>query len=570
MQHAAREHLHREAHGQHDEHVAADRGRLRADQRDHRRHELLHAFVVAGAVELARDRRRGHRRLLRREREVQEVHQHEARRVVDAGEQPFEHRLQVRARDPEFDADGGDRHEAAARRHAQHLQVFGAAARDVVLARVRVRLDELAREQGEVAAHEVRHALAVLVRVDELGRQAREPAQIVARHPRVQQRLRAQDAHAHALDLEHDVDRYAVAVQVREHVVDRHAALVEQHAQVIDLVQQLARVATVVEHGLRGLDGEHRAREPVERLRFERRARILVRQAAAHGLRQPRRADLAGEVVQRGEQVARERAGLVALLVGHVEREQVRQPGEQIVGQRVDPLRVGGRRKHQREERGELAAVRRGRNQRRIDALDKRAEEARMHGHAGVAQERDAVAFAQHAAQQARDVRLPGGVAVEHVEYVAQPCVRGERAFARFGLRGRGGGHRAVAMQPVRELDQPFGAFRVRRVRVGCREERVELMARAARRAPLLDQGRQGFEHKREYRAPLRAGFCRDAAQTGGEAQGRLTRGGSVGRAVVRSFWRCGVLRMRGAAARGAMTDRQGPGRRRGGAASRA
>ncbi|EDS84318.1 hypothetical protein BURPSS13_A0042 [Burkholderia pseudomallei S13] len=41
-------------------------------------------------------------------------------------------------------------------------------------------------------------------------------------------------------------------------------------------------------------------------------------------------------------------------------------------------------------------------------------------------------------------------------------------------------------------------------------------------------------------------------------------------RSVVRSFWRCGVLRMRGAAARGAMTDRHGPGRRRGGAASRA
>ncbi|ACQ95173.1 hypothetical protein GBP346_A3518 [Burkholderia pseudomallei MSHR346] len=38
----------------------------------------------------------------------------------------------------------------------------------------------------------------------------------------------------------------------------------------------------------------------------------------------------------------------------------------------------------------------------------------------------------------------------------------------------------------------------------------------------------------------------------------------------MRSFWRCGVLRMRGAAARGAMTDRHGPGRRRGGAASRA
>ncbi|MDW9240426.1 hypothetical protein C7S17_2306 [Burkholderia thailandensis] len=36
-------------------------------------------------------------------------------------------------------------------------------------------------------------------------------------------------------------------------------------------------------------------------------------------------------------------------------------------------------------------------------------------------------------------------------------------------------------------------------------------------------------------------------------------------------FWRRGALRMRGAVARGAMTDRHGgPGRRRGGAASRA
>ncbi|EDT00150.1 conserved hypothetical protein [Burkholderia ambifaria IOP40-10] len=518
VQQVAREQLHEQAHGQHDEHVAGDRRRLRADQRDHRRDERLHAFVVTGFVELARERGRGHRGLLGREREVQEVHQHEARRVVDAREQPFEHRLQVRAGDRELHAHGRDGDEAAARGHPQHLQVFGAAARDVVLAGVRVGLDQLAREQREVAAHEVRHALAVLVRVDELGRQARHAAQVVARHPRVEQRFGAQDAHAHPFDLEHDVDRHAVAVQVREHVVDRGPAFVEQHAQVVHLVQQLARIAAVLDGRVRRLDREHRAREAVERLGFERLARVVVGQAAAHRLRQAGRADLAGQVVQRGQQVARERAGLVAFFVGDVVRVQVGEAGEQVVGQRVDPLRVFRRREHQREQRGQFAAVRRGRDQRRVDPLEQRAEEAGMHRHPRVAQQRDAVAFAQDPAQDARRVRFPHGIAVEHVEQVAQPRVC--RIRARVGVvrgrRVRRGLHRAVAAQPVRELDQPFAALGVRRVRVGMREQRVELVARTARRAPLLDQGRQGTKHKRNSESPGRAGSgCRPGTRHG-------------------------------------------------------
>ncbi|ESS36550.1 hypothetical protein P355_2288 [Burkholderia cenocepacia KC-01] len=520
VQHVAREQLHEQAHGQHDEHVAGNRGRLRADQRDHRRDERLHAFLVAGVVELACERRRGHRGLLGREREVQEVHQHEAGRVVDAREQPFEHRLQVRARDRELHAHGHDGDEAAARGHPQHLQVLGAAARDVVLAGVRVGLDELAREQREVAAHEVRDALAVLVRVDQLGGQMRHPVQVVARHPRVQQRFRAQDAHAHPLDLEHDVDRHAVAVQVREHVVDGDPAFVEQHAQVVHLVQQLARVAAVLDGRMRGLDREHRAGEAVERLRFERLARIVVGQPAAHRLRQAGRADLAGQVVQRGQQVARERAGLVALFLGDVERNQAGEAREQVVGQRVDPFRVLGRGEHQREQRRQLAAVRCGRDQRRIDPLEQRAEEARMHRHAGVAQQRDAVALAQDAAQDARRVRFPRGVAVEHVEQVAQP--RMGRIRARVGVAlGRRVLHRAVAAQPVRELDQPFAALGVRRVGVGMREQRIELVTGIARRAPLLDQGRQGTKHKRNSESPGRAGSgCRPGKRRGAGENG--------------------------------------------------
>ncbi|ERJ32921.1 hypothetical protein L810_5502 [Burkholderia sp. AU4i] len=525
MQQVAGEQLHQQAHGQHDEHVARNRGGLRADQRDHRCHERLHAFVVARVVQLARERRRGHRRLLGREREVQEVHQHEAGRVVDAREQPFEHRLQVRARDRELHAHRHDGDEAAARGHPQHLQVLGAAARDVVLAGVRVGFDELAREQREVAAHEVRHALAVVVRVDELGRQVRHPVQVVARHPRVEQHLGAQDAHAHPLDLEHDVDRHAVAVQVREHLVDGDPAFVEQHAQVVDLVQQLARVAAVLDGRVRGLDREHRAREAVERLRFQRLARVVVGEPAAHRLRQAGRADLAGQVVQRGQQVARERTRLVALFVGDVEREQVGEAREEIVGQRVDPLRVFRRREHQREERRQLAAVRRRRDQRRVDPLEQRAEEARVHGHAGVAQERDAVALAQDAAQDARGVCLPSGVAIEHVEQVAQP--RMGRIRTRIGVAiGRRVLHRAGAAQPVRELDQPFAALGVRRVGVGVREQRIELVTGIARRAPLLDQGRQGTKHKRNNESPRRAGSgCRPG---NGAAPGRTGETGQV------------------------------------------
>ncbi|MDR8756565.1 hypothetical protein FEP99_04125 [Burkholderia pseudomultivorans] len=528
VQHAAREQLHEQAHRQHDEHVAGNRRRLRADQRDDRRDERLHAFVVAGVVELARERRRGHRGLLGRESEVQEVHQHEAGRVVDACEQAFEHRLQVRAGNRELHAHRRDRDEAAAGGHPQHLQILGAAARDVVLAGVRIGLDELAREQREVAAHEVRHALAVLVRVDQLGRQARHPAQVVARHPRVEQRLGAQDAHAHPLDLEHDVDRHAVAVQMREHVVDRDPAFVEQHAQVVHLVQQLARVAAVLDGRVRGLDREHRAREPVERLRLERLARIVVGQAAAHRLRQAGRADLAGQVVQRGQQVARERAGLVTFLFGDVERDQLGEAREQVVGQRVDPLRVFRRREHQREQRRQLAAVRRGRDQRRIDPFEQRAEEAGMDRHAGVAQQRDAVALAQDAAQDPRGVRLPRGIAVEHVEQVAQPRMGRIRARVVVALDGvLCGLHRAAAPQPVRELDQPFAALGVRRVGVGMREQRVELVARTARRAPLLDQGRQGTKHKAEIAKAL-DGRVRDAGRERGAAPGRTGETGGL------------------------------------------
>ena len=80
--------------GDHGEHVAEDAGRLRAHQVRDLVDEALDRVVAGDVVELVGHGRRGHRRLLGGDREVQQLDQRRRGRVVHAGREPAPERAE--------------------------------------------------------------------------------------------------------------------------------------------------------------------------------------------------------------------------------------------------------------------------------------------------------------------------------------------------------------------------------------------------------------------------------------------------------------------------------------------
>ena len=210
---------------------------------------------------------RRHRRLLGGHGEMQQLHEHEARRVVDAGPEAAPERREREREHRELDEGGGGQHRAAAERRAQHAAVFLARAGDVVLARLGAALGDLAREQRVVAAHQPADAAARVGGAHEFGEQARDLARGLRADHAAQQRIDAVRALAQLVDLEHHVDRHAMRLQVLVHAGGAATAGVEQRAQVLNLLHQRG-LALAARNG-------HRRRHPARR-------RILGLRVVAH------------------------------------------------------------------------------------------------------------------------------------------------------------------------------------------------------------------------------------------------------------------------------------------------
>ncbi len=115
---------------------------------------LVPALLTAVAANDARQGRRGHRRLLGRQCEMQNLQQHEGGRVIGADEKPLDEQRQVCTDQLCLDGRGNYRQQSTADGRTPHLPVPAAITRDVVLAAVTGALHGLAREQGKVLAEQ--------------------------------------------------------------------------------------------------------------------------------------------------------------------------------------------------------------------------------------------------------------------------------------------------------------------------------------------------------------------------------------------------------------------------------
>jgi hypothetical protein len=279
----------------------------------------------------AGQRRRGHRRLLGRQREAEELDEEEAAGVQQRREHAVDERREVAPLDEELADRGAGGEHAAAGRRRHHLPVLAPRGGDVVLAGLAGALDDLAGHQPQVVAHE----LAERPFADQPGAQHLEQrAQLIAAQARrVGDRVEALEAAQAPL---HGV----------EAVDQRHA-----HAGLLELV------ADVGDAGVAGRDQRddligRGARQLVER----RAAHRLARRARAHLLLQPERSQPAGDEAHRiGGGDPQRGPGLGA--------ERGAQPLEQGLGVVGEPVEVALAPDHAAQRGGQVEVIGRLRQQ---------------------------------------------------------------------------------------------------------------------------------------------------------------------------------------------------------------
>jgi len=123
------------------------------------------------AVQAGGDARSRHGRLLGGHREVQQMDEHEADRVIHAEHEGFDQRrrAQVGHQDLEQGHEADD--DAGARRREEHGAHLAAVFRDVVLARAAGIFRHIARQQVDIVGKQVADLVLVVVRLDQFQRQ---------------------------------------------------------------------------------------------------------------------------------------------------------------------------------------------------------------------------------------------------------------------------------------------------------------------------------------------------------------------------------------------------------------
>ena len=368
----------------HQDEIAGDGGKLRAQQKHHLGHEAVYGARRVQAAQLGGQGRRGHCGLLGGNRPVQQHHQHESQRVVDARRQTAPEGRQPQRVQKQLAPGGQRHHRAAARCGAQHLAVLLAVARDVVLAAFGIALGHLGGQQLRVAANERAHAERVAADAHQMREHLRRRQHRLGRLQAQQQALDAQDALAHLLNLELDVHRDAVLLQMRVHRVGAGAAGIQMLAKRCNGLLRAGRQAPLRLHG-RAQGLEHRG----QIMKAPRLAR-LHRHAAANAGRQANGADLADGVGERVQQralgvvVLRGAAGARRLLV----KQQLAHAAGRFLVQRAQPARVQLARKQQVNQIGLVGRIGRDRQQLLAQAARQLAQESRARRKAQIRQQR--------------------------------------------------------------------------------------------------------------------------------------------------------------------------------------
>ena len=218
--------------------------------------------------------RGGHRWLLGGQREAEELHREEAQRIVGGGEHPLHERSKVRRADDEFERGGARGEHASAARRKKHLEVLAGRGRDVVLAGVPCALDDLARQQMQIAANDVADTPVAKPETYQLGEQRRRSSSAIQR--RCQARAdesaeRAESGSSDQLDAVHHVDADAVLLEVVDHCLGHPPALRDERMTVVHAELDVAAASNRVEQGV------HRAWQPKERVPASRTAGLRAR-----------------------------------------------------------------------------------------------------------------------------------------------------------------------------------------------------------------------------------------------------------------------------------------------------
>ncbi len=185
-------------------------------------HKALHRTRCTQFFEFGRHGRGGHGGLFGGHSPVQQLDQHKAQCIVQAGIKAAPKGRQAQRQHGKFEQRGERHHSAATGRIAQHLRVFTPGAGDVVFTGLGTALGHLGRQHRRVGRNQRTHAASLLAHVDQIGQQLDGVALRLFSQQTVQQRPHAQNPGAQLAQLKHQVDRDAVTVQMG---VDRRSGL---------------------------------------------------------------------------------------------------------------------------------------------------------------------------------------------------------------------------------------------------------------------------------------------------------------------------------------------------------
>jgi hypothetical protein len=181
------------------------------------------------------DARGGHGRLLGRHREVQQVDEHEAQRVVHAEQEGFHQRRGAQVGHQDLEQRHEADHQPGAGRGHEHAAQLLAVVGHVVLAGVAGVFGDVARQQVDIVAQQVAHHVFVVVRLDQF--QSQRHGGVAARIVLLLVDQEQQLAHAvQALRQRHqqvgEGDAGALAQRLLADLGDHRVALVEHDQQV--------------------------------------------------------------------------------------------------------------------------------------------------------------------------------------------------------------------------------------------------------------------------------------------------------------------------------------------------
>jgi hypothetical protein len=345
-------------------------------------------FFRSRVFQRRRDRGGGHRRLLGRHREAEQVDQDEADAVVEAEGNALGQRRQVQLRELELEHghDGDD--DAAAGRAFRHCPPVGAIFRDVVFAVAAGVVGDVAREQPDVLADKLAHLVARPLGDQQGLHQLHRTRRRVRRDTQVEQQAQAIDQLSQPCQQVGEADADAVLAGLASHAVERCIALVEQNRDVADFIHIRRRGAAVRalqqrhQHGVLGQEGRFVAlqgRVGAQQLAVERRPGDAVGKHAA-GFQQ-----VAGQRVLR-EDVVRRTAG-----ADFHDSNRTGQLEPEFIADGRHPEVVGRLRKYDVQDAAQVAFVPHRRQQTLAQALCQFEPEAKRRAYSGFGIERSLV-----------------------------------------------------------------------------------------------------------------------------------------------------------------------------------